>query len=138
MLSGPQPLEDWTERLVVTVPEAAAILGIGRNAAYNAVAERQIPFIRIGNSIRIPVSGLKELLGLVASGKSGLISAAMVPALPPPRPLPKIQFMLRITAEDKRELQKFAAEDGVSMSKIASQMLETAIRERKEKCGTSY
>jgi excisionase family DNA binding protein len=47
---------------VLTVEEAAAFLGIGRNAAYEAVARGEIPAIRIGRSIRIPRSGLMHLL----------------------------------------------------------------------------
>lgn len=39
---------------VYTVPELAAILKIGRNAAYDLVKSGKIHSIRIGKSIRIP------------------------------------------------------------------------------------
>jgi excisionase family DNA binding protein len=49
---------------VLTAREAAAILRIGRNQLYQAVARGQLGAIRIGRSIRIPK---KALLGLLAS-----------------------------------------------------------------------
>ena len=43
-----------TPSLTMTVDEAARILGIGRNSAYEAVRRNQIPSIRIGRRILIP------------------------------------------------------------------------------------
>ena len=48
--------------LVMTVPQAAKILQIGRNAAYQLVNTGQIRSIRIGRTIRIPQSALLEYL----------------------------------------------------------------------------
>ena len=42
------------ERLTYTVPEAGEKLGIGRNAAYDAVNRGEIPSIRIGGRIFVP------------------------------------------------------------------------------------
>lgn len=47
---------------VYTVPELAAILKIGRNAAYDLVKSGKIHSIRIGKSIRIPRAALEEFL----------------------------------------------------------------------------
>ena len=47
---------------VYTVPELAAILKIGRNAAYDLVKSGKIHSIRIGKSIRIPHAALEEFL----------------------------------------------------------------------------
>jgi excisionase family DNA binding protein len=47
----------------VSVEEAGDILGIGRMAAYHAVWRGQIPSIRIGRRLLVPVAGLKALLG---------------------------------------------------------------------------
>ncbi len=52
------------EDLTVTVEEAAALLGMSRNGAYNAIREGEIPSIRIGRCIRVPTHPLKKLLGL--------------------------------------------------------------------------
>jgi excisionase family DNA binding protein len=48
--------------LTRTVPEAAALLGIGRNAAYEAVRNGAIPAIRIGRRWLVPVLALERLL----------------------------------------------------------------------------
>jgi excisionase family DNA binding protein len=48
---------------VLTVEEAAAVLRIGRSAAYEAVKVGEIPSIRIGRSLRIPKHQLERLLG---------------------------------------------------------------------------
>ena len=48
--------------LVLSVPELAAVLHIGRNAAYDLVNTGKIRCIRIGKSIRIPQSALLDYL----------------------------------------------------------------------------
>ncbi len=47
---------------VMTVPEAATFLRVGRTACYEAVRSGQIPSIRIGRSIRVPRAALERLL----------------------------------------------------------------------------
>lgn len=49
-------------RLCVTVPEAAAMLGISRNFAYQLVREGKIPSIRFGKRILIPRVALEKML----------------------------------------------------------------------------
>ena len=48
--------------LVLSVPELASVLHIGRNAAYDLVNSGQIRCVRIGKNIRIPQSALLEYL----------------------------------------------------------------------------
>ena len=48
--------------LVLSVPELAAVLHIGRNAAYELVNTGKIRSIRIGKNIRIPQSALLDYL----------------------------------------------------------------------------
>lgn len=48
--------------LVLTVPQLADVLQIGRNAAYDLVKSGQICSIRIGRTIRIPQSALYKYL----------------------------------------------------------------------------
>lgn len=48
--------------LVLTVPEMAEILHIGRNAAYDLVKSGAIRSLRIGRNIRIPQAALLEYL----------------------------------------------------------------------------
>ena len=47
---------------VLTAREAAAILRVGRNQLYQAVARGELAAIRIGRSIRIPKQALLDLL----------------------------------------------------------------------------
>jgi excisionase family DNA binding protein len=47
---------------VLTAREAAAILRVGRNQLYQAVARGQLGAVRIGRSIRIPKQALLDLL----------------------------------------------------------------------------
>lgn len=48
--------------LVLSVPELAKVLGIGRNAAYSLVNSGEIRSIRIGKNIRIPQFALMDFL----------------------------------------------------------------------------
>ncbi|MGD0254965.1 MAG: helix-turn-helix domain-containing protein [Acidimicrobiales bacterium] len=57
------PVSSATERLVLTVDEAAYLLSISRGLAYELVARGQLPAIRLGRRIVIPRVVLEELLG---------------------------------------------------------------------------
>lgn len=50
------------QRATHTVPEAAKILGIGRNSAYEAARRGQIPTIVIGKRILVPAAALELML----------------------------------------------------------------------------
>jgi excisionase family DNA binding protein len=45
--------------LLLTVPEAARLLHLGRNSVYELVACRQLPALHFGRAIRIPRSSLE-------------------------------------------------------------------------------
>jgi len=49
-------------RLCVTVPEAAEMLGMSRNFAYQLVREGKLPSIRFGKRILIPKAALEKML----------------------------------------------------------------------------
>jgi excisionase family DNA binding protein len=63
---APLTLDDLP--LLLTVEEAAQLMRVSRNGAYNAVAEGTVPSIRIGRTIRVPRDALATALGL---GKGG-------------------------------------------------------------------
>ncbi len=46
----------------ITVDEAAEILGLGRCSAYAGVANGEIPHIRIGKRILVPIDQLEQML----------------------------------------------------------------------------
>ena len=55
-------LADLDGRAVITVSDAASLLGICRSAAYEAVRRHQLPVIRIGSRMFVPVPRLLALL----------------------------------------------------------------------------
>ena len=59
-------------RLTCTVPEAGEALGIGRDAAYAAAGRGEIPTLRLGHRLVVPVPRLLELLGFQIADQSGL------------------------------------------------------------------
>jgi excisionase family DNA binding protein len=54
----PDPAREPT----VTVDRAAAVLGIGRSAAYDAVRRGEIPALRFGRRLVVPSAALVALL----------------------------------------------------------------------------
>jgi len=64
--------------LLLTVSEAARLLRISRNLAYELVAQGQLPHVRLGRVIRIPRHGLEQWIACQAG-------------LPDP-PLPVVSF----------------------------------------------
>ena len=48
------------ERLLLRVHEAAHTLGVSRAKAYELIADRIIPSIRVGRSIRVPAKALQQ------------------------------------------------------------------------------
>ena len=50
------------DRKTLSIPEAGEVLGIGRSAAYEAARAGQLPAIRIGRRLLVPVVALERLL----------------------------------------------------------------------------
>jgi len=46
----------------LSVPEAGRLLGLSRNAAYEAARRREIPVLRFGRKLRVPRVALERLL----------------------------------------------------------------------------
>jgi excisionase family DNA binding protein len=59
------------EKLTLTVPEAARLIGISRMTAYVAVREGTIPSIRIGRRVLVPRAALDRLLAAASAGRDG-------------------------------------------------------------------
>ena len=55
--------EDWRDRSTVTVEEAAPIIGVSRGSAYAAARSGEIPTVRVGRRMVVPVVALRRLLG---------------------------------------------------------------------------
>jgi excisionase family DNA binding protein len=54
--------------MVLTVTEAARLLGISRTHAYELVARGELAHVRLGRRIVVPKHALEALLGLPAGG----------------------------------------------------------------------
>lgn len=54
--------DEKTNRLALSVEEARLQLGLSRSLMYEAVRNKQVPSIRIGRRILIPLAGLQRLL----------------------------------------------------------------------------
>ncbi|MBE7518502.1 MAG: helix-turn-helix domain-containing protein [Dehalococcoidia bacterium] len=57
---------------LLTVPEAAKLLRISRNLAYELVARNELPAVRLGRVIRIPRYSLDEWIASKAAQRVGL------------------------------------------------------------------
>jgi excisionase family DNA binding protein len=64
-----------SERLVYTVPEAGKLLGLGRNAAYDAAKRGDIPTLRIGRLLLVPKGPFHRMVGADIPGFSASIEA---------------------------------------------------------------
>ena len=53
---------DDDRRLLLTVPEAAAVLAIGRTTLYELVGTGQLATVRIGRAVRIPRAELEAFV----------------------------------------------------------------------------
>jgi len=54
--------EDGDRRLVYEVPEAGEMLGLTRNASYDAAKRGDIPTIKIGKLLRVPKAAFHRML----------------------------------------------------------------------------
>jgi len=50
-------------KLILTIDEAAAVLRISRQSAYEAARRGEIPTIRLGRRILVPLRALEKLIG---------------------------------------------------------------------------
>ncbi len=55
-------MQNRTERQTLTIPEAAKVLGIGRNQAYEAAKRGDIVTIKIGKRLLVPTAALERQL----------------------------------------------------------------------------
>lgn len=46
-----------------SVPEAGQIVGLGKNASYDAARRGELPVLRFGRLLRVPRAALERMLG---------------------------------------------------------------------------
>ena len=60
------PRPGWRERMTITVPEYAEIVGVGRNTAYESVRAGEVTIIKVRGRILVCVPPLLRKLGMAA------------------------------------------------------------------------
>ena len=58
---------DQDAQKTISVPEAGKQLGLGKNGAYAAAARGEIPVLRFGSRLRVPVIAFERMLSEVGS-----------------------------------------------------------------------
>jgi excisionase family DNA binding protein len=56
------PRRDATAQLLVTIPEAARVLAVGRSTLYELIGSGQLATVHIGRSVRIAVDELEAFV----------------------------------------------------------------------------
>jgi excisionase family DNA binding protein len=51
-----------SRKLLVSIPEAAVVVGLGRTKLYELVARGEIATVRIGRAVRVPVRALEDFV----------------------------------------------------------------------------
>lgn len=62
------PTDNKSDPVALTVPQVAALLQIGINAAYDLCHRADFPAIRVGRSVRINRAGLQDWLDKNSGG----------------------------------------------------------------------
>lgn len=62
-------LTELQQRATITVEQAASVLQIARGTAYEAARTGDIPTIRIGRRLLVPVPRLLQMLGATEGGE---------------------------------------------------------------------
>ena len=50
------------DELTISVPEAGRRLGLGKNASYEAARRGELPVLRFGRKLRVPIVAFERLL----------------------------------------------------------------------------
>lgn len=56
-----------TDQAVLSVPEAGELFRLGRAASYAAAKRGDLPTIRLGRRVWVPVPALQELFGILGA-----------------------------------------------------------------------
>ncbi len=66
-----QPLGQDQQPLLLSVPEAARLLGVGTTLCWDMVHAGQVPSIRLGRRVLVPRAALERLESISAHDDSG-------------------------------------------------------------------
>jgi len=57
-------LPDFSDKPVLTAPEVAQILGLSLRSVRSAMANGDLPVVRVGGRVWVPTAALRRLLGV--------------------------------------------------------------------------
>jgi excisionase family DNA binding protein len=57
---GTQKKEEMLQPLLLTIPEVAKLLHLGRTKVYRLIADEGLPVMRFGRAVRVPHSLLQQ------------------------------------------------------------------------------
>ena len=64
----------FSSELLLTVPQAAQVLAIGRSTAYELIAAGELEVVHIGRSVRVPVRALEEYVGRLRERRGSTVA----------------------------------------------------------------
>lgn len=77
--SGKELVRDWNDLPVcLSVPQAATVLGIGKNLAYQMVHDGRLPALRLGRRLVVPRDALQRLIETAVGGSGDGIPLPVV------------------------------------------------------------
>lgn len=59
-----------TERLMLRPGETAEAIGVSRSKAYELIARGEIPSVRVGGCVRVPVDHLRQWIARQVDGRT--------------------------------------------------------------------
>lgn len=62
MNNSTRSITGWENRTVLSIEEVALILGLGRSATYESARRGELPTLRLGRRILVPVSAFSKWL----------------------------------------------------------------------------
>lgn len=66
-MTGKSDVKTNSQAMTYKIEEAAKLLGLGRNQAYEAARRGEIPCLKIGKRLLVPKAALDKLLGVEQS-----------------------------------------------------------------------
>lgn len=65
--------ENLEEELLLRVTAASRILSVSKSKLYELIAKEEVPYIKIGGSLRIPVQALRTWIEKNTDGNRGVL-----------------------------------------------------------------
>ncbi|HMS24200.1 MAG TPA: helix-turn-helix domain-containing protein [Acidimicrobiia bacterium] len=62
MSNSTRSISDWETRTVLSIEEVALILGLGRSATYESARRGELPTLRLGRRVLVPVAAFSKWL----------------------------------------------------------------------------